>query len=132
VAKAQAVKSEAELDAWLKSQNLKFQKSPLKLESEQLQSQIGEKLKALKAGQAVAQASGPAVAVFLLQSVQASPKSLQDARTQIEQQLGMEARRAAIMSAGKDLRKGAKIEYEGKYAEAAASAPQPPASAASR
>jgi EpsD family peptidyl-prolyl cis-trans isomerase len=146
VAKAAAVKSEAELDAWLKGQNIKFQKSPLKLESEQLQSPTGEKLKALKPGQAMGQASGPAVAVFVLESVQASPKALQDAHPQIEQQLGMEARRTALMGAAKALRKDAKIEYQGKFAEPPASAPAmggsapvinlapaaPPASAASR
>lgn len=136
IAKAQSVKSEAELDAWLKGQKLKFQKSPLKLESEQLQSPIGERLRTLKPGQAAAQASGPAVAVFVLQSAQATPKSLQDAHQQIEQQINMEGRRGAVMGAAKELRKDAKIEYEGKYAEPAASAPvmggSGPAPAASR
>jgi len=120
--KAGSFKSGAELDAWLKSQGLKFETAPLVVASEQLQGPVGDRLKALKPGQALAQPGGVGAAAFLLESLQPAPKTLQDARPQIETVLGAELRRTTLSSAAKDLRKDAKVEYRGTYANPPAAA----------
>jgi EpsD family peptidyl-prolyl cis-trans isomerase len=120
--KAQETKSATELSDWLKAQNLKYSASPLTLSSEQMIGPMADKVLSLKEGQAAAQPVGTGVVALSLQSVQPAPKSLDDARTQIEMQLTNETRRSAMMNAAKDLRTGAKIEYKGHFAESPASA----------
>jgi EpsD family peptidyl-prolyl cis-trans isomerase len=124
VGKAESSKSAADFSAWLKAQKLQSTGSPMVLSSEQLQGPLGERLQGLKPGQSLAQPGGPGAVVFTLQSVEAAPKTLEQAKPQIEQQIAAETRRNTISNAGKELRKDAKIEYVGKYA-------QPPASGAS-
>jgi EpsD family peptidyl-prolyl cis-trans isomerase len=121
-AKAQETKSVAELTDWLKAQNLKYNAAPMTLSSEQMVGPMADKVLSLKEGQSAAQPVGTGVVALTLQSVQAAPKSLEDARSQIEVQLTNETRRNAIANAAKDLRKDAKIEYVGSFA---ASAPAP-------
>jgi EpsD family peptidyl-prolyl cis-trans isomerase len=129
VDKAQSAQSAKALADWLKAQKLVFNTSPMNTESERLPPAILEKVSKLKEGQSIALPVGMGVAVLTLQEVKPAPKSLEEARPQIEQQLSAEARRNAMSNAAKDLRKDAKIEYKGKFAEAAASVPAIGASA---
>jgi len=129
VDKAQSAQSASELTDWLKAQKLVFNTSPMSTESEKLPPAILEKVAKLKDGQSIALPVGMGVAVLTLQSAQPAPKTLDEARPQIEQQLSAETRRNTMSNAAKDLRKEAKIEYKGKFAEGAASAPAAGASA---
>jgi EpsD family peptidyl-prolyl cis-trans isomerase len=130
VDKAQSTQSASELTDWLKAQKLMFNTSPMSTESEKLPPAILEKVSKLKEGQSIALPVGMGVAVLTLQAVKPAPKTLEEARPQIEQQLSAETRRNAMSNAAKDLRKDAKIEYKGKFAEGPASVPAPGASAA--
>jgi EpsD family peptidyl-prolyl cis-trans isomerase len=129
VDKAQATQTAAELTDWLKAQKLEFRTSPMNTESDKLPPPLLEKISKLKDGQSIALPVGVGVAALTLQSAQAAPKSLDEARPQIEQILSAETRRNAMSNAAKDLRKDAKIEYKGRFAQAA-SAPAEGASAA--
>ena len=130
VGKAESAQTAAGLTDWLKAQNLKFTSNPMTAESDRLPPQLLEKVAKLKDGQSIALPVGMGVAALTLLSSQPAPKTLEQARPQIEQQLGAETRRNAMSNAAKDLRKDAKIEYKGKFAESAASAPLQGASAA--
>jgi len=129
VAKAESAKTAAELTGWLNAQKLKFTSNPMTAESDRLPPQLLEKVSKLKDGESIALPVGMGVAALTLQSAQPAPKTLEQARPQIEQQLGAETRRNAMSNAAKDLRKDAKIEYKGKFAESPASAPVSGASA---
>jgi EpsD family peptidyl-prolyl cis-trans isomerase len=121
-AKAQDTKSLNELTDWLKAQNLKYNVAPMTLSSEQMVGPMADKVLSLKEGQSAAQPVGTGVVALTLQSTQAAPKSLEDARAQIEMQLANETRRNAVTNAAKDLRRDAKIEYVGSFAASAPSA----------
>ena len=130
VAKAESAQTAAELTDWLKAKNVKYTSNPMTAESDRLPPQLLEKVVKLKEGQSIALPVGMGVAALTLQSMQPAPKTLETARAQIEQQLGAETRRNAMSNAAKDLRKDAKIEYKGKFAESPASAAAQGASAA--
>jgi EpsD family peptidyl-prolyl cis-trans isomerase len=130
--KAQSAKTGAELTDWLKAQKLKFSTNPMTAESDRLPPALMEKISKLKEGQSIALPVGVGVAALTLQSSQPAPKSLEAARPQIEQQLAAETRSNTMRNAAKDLRKDAKIEYKGKFAPGAASAPSSPSAGASR
>jgi EpsD family peptidyl-prolyl cis-trans isomerase len=122
VAHAEGAKSGSEFTDWLKSQDIKFNVSPMTQPAESLPLQIVDKVAALKDGQSLPLPQQFGVSVLTLVSAQSAPKTFQEARAPIEQFLSVDARRTAVTNATKGLKEGAKIEYMGKFA---ASAPAP-------
>jgi len=129
VAHAESAKTGAEFTDWLKSQDIKFNVSPMTSPSESLPLQIVDKVAALKEGQSLPLPQQFGISVLTLVSAQTAPKSFEDARAPIEQFLSVDAKRAAVTGATKTLREGAKIEYEGKFAASAPAAATPAAPA---
>jgi len=116
VAHAESARNQAEFTDWLKSQDLKFNVNPMTQPAEALPLAIVDKLATLNDGQSLAMPQQLGVSVFNIVSTQPAPKTFDDARGAIEQFLGVEAKRAAVQTATKNLRDGAKIEYVGKFA----------------
>jgi EpsD family peptidyl-prolyl cis-trans isomerase len=134
VAHAEGAKSGSEFTDWLKSQDIKFNATPMTQPAESLPLQIVDKVAVLKEGQSLPLPQQFGVSVLTLVSAQSAPKTFEEARAPIEQFLSVDARRSAVTNATRGLKDGAKIEYMGKFAAsapAAATAPTQPAPAAS-
>jgi len=119
VSHAEAAKSGSEFTDWLKSQDIKFNASPMTQPAESLPLPIVDKVAALKEGQSLPLPQQFGVSVLTLVSAQAAPKTFEESRVPIEQFLSVDARRTAVASATKGLKDGAKIEYMGKFAASA-------------
>jgi EpsD family peptidyl-prolyl cis-trans isomerase len=119
-----SLKTPAELADWLKAQGLKFTSRQEQAASEQIPTQLLDKLAALKDGESTVLPSPSGVMAVTRVSAVAAPKTLADARPAIEQFLSMQGKRDAIMNLQKTVKDGAQVEYVGRFApNAAASAP---------
>ncbi len=118
-----AAKNVNEFVDFLKSKEYKFAGNQAVRAAEQLPLQSLDAFSRMKDGQAmlVPQASG--VQVVLLAGSRSQPLSEEQARPAIEQYLWNERKRKLAEDDIKALRGAAKVEYVGKFAEAAASAP---------
>ncbi len=126
-AHAESAKTGTEFTDWLKSQDIKFNTSPLTQGAEALPLQIVDQVSNLKDGQSLLLPPQFGMSVLTLVSAQAAPKSFEEARTPIEVFLSTDARRTAVTTATKSLRDGAKIEYRGQFAASAPAAGTPAA-----
>ena len=129
-AHAESAKTATEFTDWLKAQDIKFSTNPMTQAAEALPLQIVDKVAALKEGQSMPLPQQFGVSVLTLVSAQAAPKTFEESRAPIEQFLSVDARRTAVTAATKNLRDGAKIEYQGKFAASAPAAGTPAPQAA--
>ncbi len=116
----QSTKSAAELADWLKAQKLPFTVKAEQAASEQLPPVVLDKLATIKDGQSLIVPSQFGVSALTLVSSAPAPKTLADAKPAIEQFLAGQGRREMIMNLQKTIRDGAKVDYLGRFAPAAA------------
>jgi EpsD family peptidyl-prolyl cis-trans isomerase len=129
-AHVESLKTPSELTDWLKSQKLQYTPKQEQDAAEQLPPLLLDKVATMKEGQSIVVPSQFGVAALTLISSASAPKTLADARPAIEQFLTNQGRREIIMNLQKTLRDGAKVEYQGRFAALAASAPVLPATPA--
>lgn len=113
---------------YLKANGIRFSANQAVRAAEQLPLASLDSIATLKDGQAILSPTPSGAQVIVLAGSRSEPVTLEQARPAIEQYLLNSRRRDIIASDIKALRGAASIEYVGKYAESAASAP---ASAAS-
>jgi EpsD family peptidyl-prolyl cis-trans isomerase len=81
------------------------------------------KMSAMKIGQTIAITQAQGLTALTLVGMQPQPVTLQQARASIEQVLWNQRKREALQAESKTLRAAARIEYLGKFAPGAVSAP---------
>ena len=128
-------KSANDLVQYLKANDLRFSADQGVRPAEQLPANVLESVTTMSDGQMVLLPSPAGARVLLLAGSRSEPFDEARAGPAIEQFLLVEARRKLVETDVKALRAGAKIEYVGKFAQAAGSAagvgPAPPAMPAS-
>jgi EpsD family peptidyl-prolyl cis-trans isomerase len=122
-AKLAQSKTVAEFTDWLNSQNIKFASNQAVRAAEQLPMGSVAEFAKLKDGQSVVNPTPTGVQVVVINASRMQPVDEERARPAIEQFLLNERKRRIIGDDLKALRSGAKIQYVGKFADAAASAP---------
>jgi EpsD family peptidyl-prolyl cis-trans isomerase len=115
---------------YLRANNVRFAANQAVRAAEQLPLAMVDAFSKLKDGQAVLMPSPTGAQVVVLAGSRMEPVDEAQARPVIEQFLHTDAKRKAVEADIKALRSAAKIEYVGRFAQAAASAPaaSPPAS----
>ena len=108
---------------YLKSKDIRFNVNQAVRGAEQLPLSSLDAFAKMKDGQAMVQPSPNGMQVLLLAGSRSQPVNEEQARPAIEQYLLNERKRKLVEDDIKALRTAAKIEYVGKFAEAAASAP---------
>ncbi len=108
---------------YLKSKDIRFAGNQAVRAAEQLPLASLDTFARMKDGQAVVVPSANGVQVIVLAGSRMQPVSEEQARPAIEQYLLNDRKRKLIEDDMKSLRAAAKIEYVGKFAEGAASAP---------
>jgi EpsD family peptidyl-prolyl cis-trans isomerase len=121
--KLQAAKNINEFIEYLKSKDIRFAGNQAVRAAEQLPLQSLDTISRMKDGQAMVVPAPNGVQVVLLAGSRSQPVSEEQARPAIETYLLNERKRKLVEDDIKALRSAAKIEYVGKFAEAAASAP---------
>jgi EpsD family peptidyl-prolyl cis-trans isomerase len=119
----QSVKSASEFAEYLKTKNIRFTGNQGVRAAEQLPADVLENLAKMKDSQMVLLPSPTGALVIMLVSSRFEPADEARAAPAIEQFLLNDAKRKRIEADMKALRSAAKIEYIGKFAEVAASAP---------
>ena len=127
----QAAKTLPEFLDSLKADGLRFAGSQAVRSAEQIPLQNLDAIARLKDGQFIMNASPGGVVVLFLAGSQRQPFTEAQARPSIEQFLLNKRRNELLAKDIKSMRESAKIEYVGKFAEAAASAPASTAPTAS-
>ena len=112
---------------YLKSAGYRFNGNQAVRAAEQLPLASLDSFAKMKDGQAVIVPSPAGAQVIVLAGSRSQPVSLEQARPAIEQFLLNDRKRKLVEDDGKAMRAAAKIQYIGKFAEAAASAPAMPA-----
>jgi EpsD family peptidyl-prolyl cis-trans isomerase len=121
--KLAAVKNINEFIEYLKANDLKFAGNQAVRPAEQLPLASLDTFAKMKDGQALLTATPTGANVLVLAGSRSQPVTLEQATPAIEQFLLNERKRELVNKTLKDLRTAAKIEYVGRYADAAASAP---------
>jgi EpsD family peptidyl-prolyl cis-trans isomerase len=129
-AKLGEVKNISEFIDYLKANDFRFSGNQAVRAAEQLPLSSLEAFSKMKDGQAVMVPSPNGVQVIVLAGTRSQPVTEEQARPAIEQFILNERKRKLIEDDVKALRAAAKIEYVGKFAEPAASAPAPAPTAA--
>ena len=111
----------------LKARGLPFQISTAPRTAESLPSDLLDKVAVLTDGQGLLIPQNGGARALVVVSTVSAPVTLDQSRPAIEQFLLNDARRKKMAAEVKALRTGATIEYVGKFAAAAASAPPPDA-----
>jgi EpsD family peptidyl-prolyl cis-trans isomerase len=124
----QAAKSISDFAEGLKAKGIRFAANQAVRPAEQLPLNMLEGFAKMKDGQAVLTPTPTGAQVIVLSSSRSEPVDEARAKPAIEQFLLNDAKRRVIDADMKAMRAAAKIEYVGKFAEGAASAP--PAAAA--
>jgi len=119
----QDAKSIGDFVEYLKANSFKFTGNQAVRAAEQLPLNMLDAFAKMKDGQAVLAPTPTGAQVIVLAGSRTEPVDEARARPAIEQFLWNDAKRKLIEADMKSLREGAKIEYVGKFAEAAASAP---------
>ena len=119
----QRVKSAGEFVEYLKANNIRFNGNQGVRAAEQLPADVLDQLAKLKDSQMVLLPSPTGAVVMMLVGSRAEPVDEARATPAIEQFLLNDAKRKRIEADVKALRAAAKIEYIGKFAQSAASAP---------
>ena len=118
-----AAKNINEFIEFLKSKEYRFSGNQAVRAAEQLPLNSLDAFSRMKDGQAMVVPAANGVQVVLLAGSRSQPVSEEQARPAIEQYLLNERKRKLVEDDLKAMRAAAKIEYVGKFAEAAASAP---------
>jgi EpsD family peptidyl-prolyl cis-trans isomerase len=129
-AKAAASKNTAEFVSYLQANNIRFTGNEATRGAEQIPMANLDRIAAMKDGQSLFQPTPTGVTVLYLAASRSQPVDLQRATPAIEQFLLNERRRTLLEDDRVALRKAAKIEYVGSYAEGAPP-PEPPSMSAS-
>lgn len=108
---------------YLRSSNIKFAQNRAVRAAEQLPLEKLDEFAQMKDGQARLMRTPAGATVLVLVKSQLQPVDFEKAKPAIEQYLASQRKRELVERDMKDLRTAAKIEYVGKFAEAAASAP---------
>ena len=127
--KLSAAKNISEFIEMLKAGGFKFSGNQAVRAAEQLPLASLDSFAKMRDGQAMLNTSPTGVQVIVLAGSRSQPVTLENARPAIEQFLLNERRRELVVKDIKALRDAAKIQYVGKYAEGAALAASPVASA---
>jgi len=127
--KLAASKTIAEFVDYLKANDYRFAGNQAVRAAEQLPANSLEALSRMKDGQAILVPAANGVQVVVLAGSRSQPVSAEQAGPVIEQYLLGERRRKLVEDDLRALRAAARIEYVGRYAELAASAPMAAASA---
>lgn len=122
-AQMQSAKSATEFVEYLKTKGIKFAVSQAVRPAEQLPLSMLDTFSRMKDGQSILVPTATGAQVVVLAGSRSEPVDAARAQPAIEQFLQNEARRKLIEADMKAMRAAAKIEYVGKFAEAAASAP---------
>ena len=125
-----ALTSPAELEAYLKAQQIPSRSERTTAAAESLPLPVLQRIGALKPGQGLSVASNDGIRILLLLGTQDSPVTEEQARSSINVFLMNQRKRQVIESELAALRTSAKVEYFGKYADLAHPA-VPPAAPAS-
>jgi EpsD family peptidyl-prolyl cis-trans isomerase len=126
-----ASKNTNEFVEYLKSAGIRFAGNQAVRAAEQLPLASLDSISRMKDGQAMIVPTATGAQVVVLAGSRSQPVMEEQARASIEQFLLTERRRKLVEDDMKALRTAAKIEYQGKYANAAAGAASMPALAAS-
>lgn len=118
-----AAKNINEFIDYLKAQNFRFSGNQAVRAAEQLPLRSLEAFARMRDGQAALVPAPNGVQVVVLAGSRSQPVSLDQARPAIEQFILNERRRKLVEEDVKAMRAAATVEYVGKYAESAASAP---------
>jgi len=118
-----AAKNINEFVEYLKSKDYKFAGNQAVRAAEQLPLNSLDAFARMKDGQAMVVPAANGIQVVLLAGSRSQPVTLEQAKPAIEQFLLNDRKRKLAEDEMKSLRAAAKIEYIGKFAEAAASAP---------
>lgn len=129
-AKLEGARNVAEFLEYLKANDFRFAGNQAVRAAEQLPLQSLDAFSRMKDGQAVLNQGPAGVQVIVLAGSRSQPVSEEQAKPAIEQFLLNERKRKLVEDDLKAMRAAAKIEYVGKFAEGAASAPKAPAPAA--
>ncbi|HMN75152.1 MAG TPA: EpsD family peptidyl-prolyl cis-trans isomerase [Burkholderiaceae bacterium] len=119
----QDAKSIGDFVEYLKANNFKFTGNQAVRSAEQLPLNMLDAFAKMKDGQAVLAPTPTGAQVIVLAGSRTEPVDEARAKPAIEQFLWNDAKRKLIEADMKAMREAAKIEYVGKFAEAAASAP---------
>jgi len=119
----QAAKSISDFVEYLKANNFKFSGNQAVRAAEQLPLNMLDAFAKMKDGQAILAPTPTGAQVIVLAGSRTEPVDEARARPAIEQFLWNDAKRKLLESDLKAMRAAAKIEYVGKFAESAASAP---------
>jgi EpsD family peptidyl-prolyl cis-trans isomerase len=126
----QSAKSANEFVDFLKAKGIKFAASQAVRPAEQLPLSMLDTFSKMKDGQSLLLPTAGGAQVVVLAGSRSEPVDEARAQPAIEQFLQNDAKRKLIEADMKAMRAAAKIEYVGKFAEGAASAPAPAAQAA--
>ncbi len=129
--KLAAAKNITEFMEYLKTSGFRFAGNQAVRAAEQLPLSSLDAFAKMKDGQAAIVPAANGVQVVVLAGSRSQPVTEEQAKPAIEQFLLNERKRKLVEDDAKALRAGAKIEYVGKFAEAAASAPAAAAAGAS-
>ncbi len=119
----QSAKSISDFIEYLKANNFKFSGNQAVRAAEQLPLNMLDSFAKMKDGQAVLAPTPTGAQVIVLAGSRTEPVDETRARPAIEQFLWNDAKRKMLEADMKAMRAAAKIEYVGKFAEGAASAP---------
>jgi EpsD family peptidyl-prolyl cis-trans isomerase len=122
-AKLESAKNITEFVDFLKANDFRFSGNQAVRAAEQLPLASLATFAAMKDGQALLNAAPTGAQVIVLAGSRSQPVTLEQATPAIEQFLLNERKRDIIAKDLKAMRDGATVEYVGKYADAAASAP---------
>lgn len=129
-------KSLGDFVQWLKDQKIPARAGQSVKAAEQLPLELLPRLAQMKVGQAINVANGNILNIVVVADSQSQPKTLEQAKGDIERFLANSKKREVALADLKQLREKAKIEYLGAYSEAgkesapAAAAPAAPAAPA--
>lgn len=126
------LKSATELEAYLKAQQIPARSEQTTAAAENVPLPLLQRVATLKQGQGLIVPANGGIRILLLLGTRDSPVTEEQARPSINAFLMNQRKRQVVESELASLRKSAKVEYFGKYADLAASAAPPsvPASAA--
>jgi len=122
-AKLEGAKGINEFAEYLKAQQLRFAGNQVVRAAEQLPMGSLDAIARLKDGQSLVNRSPNGLVVLYLAGSRSQPVSLDQARPAIEAYLWNQRKTEAVQKDMKAMREAAKVEYVGKFAQAAASAP---------
>ncbi len=128
--RVQSSKSIDEVAKYIKEKNLPARTSQQTAAAESLPAPLVDEFAKLKPGQAFLMPVQGGARIVVVQDARTAPVSFEQATPRIEQALLNDRKRAAVETEMKALRSAGKVEYMGKFAETAASAPTDAAVAA--